>query len=56
MNIEKLKKDCSNALRCLYLEAHPDVAENINKKVKGYIEELEKEIESLREENKKLKE
>ena len=43
--IEELKANCYRALTCLYLATADDVAADINKKVKAYIEYLEGEIE-----------
>ena len=46
-DIEELKADCSKALTCLYLATADDVADDLNKKVKAYIEYLEEKIDEF---------
>lgn len=45
--IEELKTNCYKALTCLYLATADDVADDVNKKVKAYIECLEEKIDEF---------
>lgn len=40
---EELRRDCFNALHCLYIVVEKDIADDVNSKVKAYIEALESE-------------
>ena len=46
------RDDCMKALQCIYLEAVKPVADDLNFKVKSYIELLEKTIKDLQGEQK----
>ena len=37
----KLKDDCLKALHCLYIAVEKSTADDVNRKVKAYVEELE---------------
>ena len=43
-SLNELKREADRALRCLYIAADLLVAEDVNNKVKAYIDALEKEV------------
>ena len=44
--METLKDECYKALRCLYITVDEVVAKDANEKIRAYIEELEKQVNS----------
>jgi len=38
----KLRNDCFKALHCLYIAVEKSTADDVSRKVKAYVEELEK--------------
>jgi len=40
MKLDELKNDCMKALRCLYIAVESPIADDVNAKVKAYIDAL----------------
>ena len=54
-DLSNLKNECNKALKCLYIAVDEQIAQDVNIKVKRYIEALEQEVISNKmEDTKKL--